>query len=359
MGATALLPIPQMTWNQNSADERRFRLISAISMVLALALGIVLNMIHAPAPEQRREATVPPRLAQIVMERKQIEPPKVVELPKPVEPEKLKPEDIKPEVKPDKEKPQPKPVEAKPEPVVEAKPQPQTEVPPAQTQAEAPRTRNVEAARQKAASSGVLAMRDMLADLRESAPSETIQQPAQQLQSGGTEAAAPATSTSSLLTSKATKGSGGIENYKFSRETGGGAPLAAHETAKVVSRIDNLQPPTQTAKRDEQGGSDRDGQKTGGRSEAEIQRTMEANKGALFSIYQRALRQNPAMQGKVVFKIVIAPSGEVTDCSVVSSDLGDADLERKLVLRIKRIDFGAKSVEPTSITYPIDFLPTS
>lgn len=356
MGAPATMqltmPLPQMTWNQNARDERRFRIISAISVLLGLLLGILLNMVDAPEAERRDAAVVPPHLAQIVMERKKIEPPKVVELPKPVEPEKLKPEDIKPEVKPEKEKPQPKPVEAKPEPVVEAKPQPQTQAPP---QAEAPRTKNVEAARQKAASSGVLAMRDMLADLREAAPAETIQQPAQQLQSGGSEAASAPASTRSLLTSKAGKGSGGIDSYKFSRDTGGTAPLAAHETAKVASRLDNLPTATQSAKRDEQ----QEGQKTGGRSEAEIQRTMEANKGALFSIYQRALRQNPAMQGKVVFKITIAPSGEVTECAVVSSDLGDADLERKLVLRIKRIDFGAKNVEITNMTYPVDFLPTS
>ena len=155
----------------------------------------------------------------------------------------------------------------------------------------------------------------------------------------------------SILTAKASKGGVSIDTSKFSRQAGGSTSLSSHETATVVSRIDNL-PAAQAQKRAEQ-----EEPQTRGRSESEIQRTMEANKGALYSIYQRALRQNPAMQGKVVFKITIAPSGEVTDCTVVSSELGDSDLDRKLALRIKRIDFGAKNAEVTSITYPIDFLP--
>ena len=344
MNATLMMPVPQMSWDQNDADERRFRIISIISILLALLLGATLNLVHVPAPE-RRDEVIPPHLAQIIMERK-TEPPKI-ELPKPVEPEKLKPEEIKKESKKADEKPQPKPVTAKPEPVVSEPQPPQPQ--PQQPQAEAPRVKNVEAARQKAASSGVLAMKDMLADLREAEPAEAIQQQStQQLQSGGSEASAP---SRSILTSKASKGSGGIDTSKFSRDTGGKTALAGHDTATVVSRLDTL-PAAQAQKREEQAAK-----QTSGRSEAEIQRTMEANKGALYSIYQRALRQNPAMQGKVVFKIVIAASGEVTECDVVSSELGDPDLERKLALRIKRIDFGAKNAETTSITYPIDFLP--
>lgn len=336
--------LPQMNWNPDAAAERRFRIISTACIVLGLLSGVVLNMVHAPAPERGSAEAIPPHLAQIVMERKQVEPPKI-ELPKPVEPEKLKPEDIKPESKPPEakeEKPQPKPVEAKPEPVVEAKPQQQ------QPQAEAPH-KNVEAARQKAASSGVLAMRDMLADLREAAPAETIQQSTQQLQTGGTEERA---TTRSLLTAKAGKGSGGIDTSKFSRDTGGSKALAGHETAAVTSRLDTL-PAAKAQKREEQQAKE----ENAGRSQGEISRIIEANRAAIYIIYQRALRQNPSMQGKVVFKITIAPSGEVTECTVESSDLGDEELEHKLALRIKRIDFGAKNVDTTNITYPINFLP--
>ena len=55
--------------------------------------------------------------------------------------------------------------------------------------------------------------------------------------------------------------------------------------------------------------------------------------------------------------MTIAPSGEVTECRVVSSDLGDADLERKLVARVKMFRFEARDVAPMTTTKPIEFFP--
>lgn len=328
---TSIVTLP---WNATFADERRFHRIVIITLLLALLFSSIMIVVDAPKIERSSAEKVPPRLAKMLLEKKKVEPPKI-ELPKP-EPEKPKVEEEK---KPEPEPEKPKPVEPKPEP----KPEPEA----VKLEPQKPKV-DIEAARKKASSVGVLAMKDMLADLREAAPIETIQQSTQQLQSGGSEERAP---NRSILTSKAVKGSGGIDTSKFSRDTGGSTALAGHETTTVVSRLDTL-PAAQAQRRDEQ-----EAQKTSGRSEGDIQRVMEANKSAIWSIYQRALRQNPAMQGKVVFKITIAPSGEVTDCVIISSELGDSDLERKLALRIKRIDFGAKNVELTSLNYNIDFLP--
>jgi hypothetical protein len=58
-----------------------------------------------------------------------------------------------------------------------------------------------------------------------------------------------------------------------------------------------------------------------------------------------------------VFQLTIAPSGQVTAISVVSSELGDQTVESKLLVRIKMINFGAKPVDSVTLTYPIDFLP--
>jgi periplasmic protein TonB len=57
-------------------------------------------------------------------------------------------------------------------------------------------------------------------------------------------------------------------------------------------------------------------------------------------------------------ELKIAPSGEVVDCRIVSSELKTPDLERKLLARIKQFDFGAKQVELLVVTYPLDFLPS-
>lgn len=95
-----------------------------------------------------------------------------------------------------------------------------------------------------------------------------------------------------------------------------------------------------------------------GRSLEEIQLVMDRNKGGLYAIYNRALRRNPALQGKVVLKLTIAPSGAITACEVVSSELRDPELERKVVARVKLINFGAKDVSAITLNYPIFFAPS-
>jgi TonB family protein len=74
-------------------------------------------------------------------------------------------------------------------------------------------------------------------------------------------------------------------------------------------------------------------------------------------MYSRALRDNPALQGKVVLEVTIAPSGEVTQCRVISSELSDPELERKLVARVKLFRFENRDVATMTTTKPIEFFP--
>ena len=64
-----------------------------------------------------------------------------------------------------------------------------------------------------------------------------------------------------------------------------------------------------------------------------------------------------ALQGKLVLEITIAPSGEVTMARIVSSELADPDLERKIVARVRLFRFAARDVEAITATKPIDFFP--
>ena len=82
---------------------------------------------------------------------------------------------------------------------------------------------------------------------------------------------------------------------------------------------------------------------------------FDKNKGAIFALYNRALRNDPSLEGKLVLRLTIAPNGSVTFCEVVSSELNDVELERKLVQRVKLFRFEAKDVEPITTTKPIDF----
>ena len=74
-------------------------------------------------------------------------------------------------------------------------------------------------------------------------------------------------------------------------------------------------------------------------------------------MYARALRDNPALQGKVVLQITISPAGDITEAKVLSSDLNDPEFESKLLARIKLFKFEAKDVATLTATKPIDFFP--
>jgi TonB family protein len=58
-----------------------------------------------------------------------------------------------------------------------------------------------------------------------------------------------------------------------------------------------------------------------------------------------------------VLEVTIAPSGEVTDCRIVASEFGDAELEHRLVSRAKMFRFEARDVAPMTTTKPIEFFP--
>jgi TonB family protein len=134
----------------------------------------------------------------------------------------------------------------------------------------------------------------------------------------------------------------------MSRNTGG-TGIAGRSTTKVDSPVAGIAPA---------GGARRTG--TSGkasRSREEIELVFDRNKGAIFALYNRALRADPTLEGKLVLRLTIAPNGAVTFCEIVSSELGDPDLEAKLVSRIKLFRFEAKDVEPITTTKPIDFFP--
>ncbi len=63
------------------------------------------------------------------------------------------------------------------------------------------------------------------------------------------------------------------------------------------------------------------------------------------------------MVGKVVLELTIEPDGRVSACEIVSSELGDPDLERRLVQRVLLFEFESREVEPITTTKPIDFFP--
>lgn len=310
---------PNMPWVESSED-RFFKRLTIVLLILFFIAGIILNTLTLPKVAQKNLIDVSPRLAKLILEKKKIPPPPKVEAPKPkVEKKKEKPKEKK------KEKPKEK---VKKEPVKE-KPK---------------------AAREVAQQSGLIALSDELSDLRDSFDlDEVIELPQQK---SGKKAVVVATA-SDLLTSQATKSSGGIKTNTLSREIKT-SELASRKTSTVSSNIKSKTAGKVTGAESSSGKSG----KTATRSAEEVELVFQKNKSAIFAIYDRALRKNPALEGKVVVEIVIESSGKVSRVTIISSELDDKGLERKLVLKIKKFKFSKKNVGQLTVTYPIDFLPS-
>ena len=160
-----------------------------------------------------------------------------------------------------------------------------------------------------------------------------------------------ATTNQRKLITASGQGSSGIKSEAGAPgKLGGGTQLAGRSTTQVSG------PP---GGGEVSGGTGRRGVgSTAQRSVEEIQIVFDRSKSSLFALYQRALRKNPALQGTLVLKLEIQPSGKVTSVSVVSSELNDPELESKIVNRVKLFNFGAKNVPVWRGNYPIKFFPS-
>lgn len=96
----------------------------------------------------------------------------------------------------------------------------------------------------------------------------------------------------------------------------------------------------------------------GKRDMESIRRTLEQTKSRVHTLYQKALLDHPDLGGKFKFKLVIEPSGEVSNLQLLTSELNIDDLEKQFLEHIKRVNFGAKEVSATSVEYTFVFLPS-
>jgi TonB family protein len=158
--------------------------------------------------------------------------------------------------------------------------------------------------------------------------------------------------TRSLITSGVTRGSGGINTAALSSDVAGSGLGSDPGEAKLGKQAKVAVQKRDTCKAPDASSISKS------RTDQAIQDVFDCNKSALYSLYQRALRHDPTLKGKLVLRITIAPSGQVMAVSVESSEFGDPELESKIAERIKRFDFGkVEQTEPLTITYPITFLP--
>lgn len=293
----------ELPWSPTEEVESRFKKVLRIAFAIFAVLALVITFLPTPEKAKVVQPDINDRIVKLIIQKKPPPPP-----PPP------------PKVEQPQELPKPLPKEA---------PKP----PPPQPDA-------------RARAQNLLKFTDQLADLRDN----SLLDKAAQTKNLTGKVGETTASERSLITSKVGRSSGGINTAALSRGYGGGAgSLTGHNTTQVTSAV--------LAAQAEDGVRRGTGATRAARSREEIELVFDRNKGAIYALYSRALRDKPELKGKLVLELTISPAGDITRCAVVSSELNDPDLERKLVARIKLFKFEARDVEAITTTKPIDFFP--
>ena len=171
-----------LPWTIFEEDRRQFRKILRRVFLICLLFALLIPFLPIPQIAREQAEALPPRLAKLVLERKQ------AKVPAPVKAPVLKSAKKAPKLKKAKQKAKPKKIEKK----------------------------KIETARQKAQRSGLLAFKDELAELRDNDVLKDIQRNSSLIKSTERKAARV---ERSLITASASSSSGGINtstsSYSF------------------------------------------------------------------------------------------------------------------------------------------------
>jgi outer membrane biosynthesis protein TonB len=298
-----------MPWARGQEDDRRFRKTAGIALLVCVLIALLAVFVVLPAKLLPPEQPLPERVVTVIPELRKLE-----KAPPPP--------------------PQMKPLEQKRKPV--EKPQPQ-QAPAEAPQAEAP-----------APDQGLLAFRDKLKV--KDVPSNAQLGKAARINTDN----ASAKPERSMLTSNVPGSSGGIELSSTSRNFGrnGGSERGAIQGAALTRAASGIGAGAPAA-RPLSGGPGLS------RTDEEIQIVFDQHKASLYRLYNRELRRDPTLQGKIILRLTIQPDGSVSMCQVQSTEINAPELAAQVAERVRGFNFGAKDVPAVTIVYPIDFLPAS
>ncbi len=223
-------------------------------------------------------------------------------------------------------------------------------------------------AKSKVGNAGILALKDKIASLAQDTVVVPLGADARHI--AADDVGRP--SARSLLTSNTPGSSGGINVASLSRSVGGGGGggsggggVGGRGTGAggsgggiggvgVGRAVSPIAPITGAERPKARGGPGP------ARTDEEIQIVFDRYKASFYRLYNRELRNNPALKGQMVLRLTIEPDGSVSMCALKATDMDAPDLATQVVSRVRTINFGAKDGVPAvTIVYPIDFLPAA
>lgn len=298
-----------LPWSRERGERLRLFWVSAFIVPLFLWLAFLIAITDLPERERAEEEALPPSLARLVS---RPEPPPPVEQKQPAE--KRKP------AEPTAVQPEPAQTQSEPEP--------------------APTQQAVRQAREKASRSGILAMDKELSRIRSLGQSVRLQGVQRPSAEGGEQVTEPEGDT---LARQAAAGdsSGGVDESALSRQA----------TERELDARDRR---GQSIAQQEEPAQDTD---NSARSREAMRQTMDQQKAAIYSIYNRELRRKPSLRGTVTPELLIEESGAVSGCTIVATTLNEPALEQRICTRLRLVDFGASPGSGTTrLRYPIELV---
>ncbi|MFO7528799.1 MAG: AgmX/PglI C-terminal domain-containing protein [Marinobacter sp.] len=331
---------PRLPWSRAPGEHKRIVGILVLTVLVFLPPALLIPTMELPERERTKVEQVPARLARLVAapEVKKGSEEQVLQTPE-LEQTPESPPEVADKSQGSDESLHLTPALPSPPEVADTEKGSDEQV--HQTPPNTPAKQTVEQARETASRSGLLAMKDRLASLRES-PSV---QAAVMAANVGSE---PQSESPEPDPSEVLKGSGGIE---AGENPVAEVAVAGHQVKKVEPRPE---PAEQAVARTSNAAAK---PSAGERAMSNIRKVFDAQKSALYSLYKRELRQDPTLEGKVLLELVIEPDGSVSACEVVSSELENPTLEQRIAMRVRMFNFGADSVERRKVRFPVDFLP--
>ncbi|MEE9343821.1 MAG: AgmX/PglI C-terminal domain-containing protein [Gammaproteobacteria bacterium] len=331
-----------LPWSIPSEDEQRFKKILTTTLGVFLIAAIAMPFLPSIKKQVEKKHELPPPVARLIYE-KPAQPVQTADEPQPIINTELAPAP-KPKPKPKRVKPEPakivkavpKKVRKKPKPPVTPK-----KIAPVKPVAKKQANVNTAAqARKKAASVGLFSRNSSLADIRNNAATRSLKTRKSLQESSSNQTTALSEPTETFENT----GSQGIEIENLDTALSS-TNLSQRKQTKVKHKLASK---TTSSKKST-------GSRSGNRSD--ITTTFDKNKRILNNIYNRALRKDPGLQGKFVIRLTISSEGTVTNIQLISSELNNPALEKKLLSRIKMYKFKALNVGSTSQNFSIDFFP--
>ena len=97
---------------------------------------------------------------------------------------------------------------------------------------------------------------------------------------------------------------------------------------------------------------------TGVLSPAEVAKVVNRRLGAIKGCYERALRKNPNLEGKITIRFTIAGSGKVSTARATTNEL-TPDVSNCIVGAFKRFRFPQPDGGSLTVEYPFLFTPAN